>query len=236
MLHAYSEYNFHLIYQKIHHFCTIDLGSFYLDIIKDRQYTTPVDSLARRSCQTAMYHIIQSLTRLLAPVISFTAEEIWQNIPGAKGESVLLETWYTNWPDLKNVDMQYWQQLQVIRDEVNKALEQSRKQGDIGSALAAEVIIYADKPTQEILAKLGDEARFVFITSNVKIANFAERTDSAFSSQELEMAVQVVASGAEKCTRCWHRLDSVGIDTNHPELCNRCVDNISGQEEQRKFA
>lgn len=236
VLNAYSEYNFHLIYQKIHHFCAIDLGSFYLDIIKDRQYTTPVNSLARRSCQTAMYHIIQALTRLLAPVISFTAEEIWQNIPGDNGESVLLENWYTNWPSLKSVDMHYWQQLQVIRDEVNRALEQSRKQGDIGSGLAAEVTIYADKATQEILAKLGDEARFVFITSKVKIADFAERTSDAFSSQELEMAVQVVASDAEKCARCWHRLDSVGTDTSHPELCSRCVSNISGQEEQRQFA
>ena len=236
VLHAYSEYNFHLIYQKIHHFCAIDLGSFYLDIIKDRQYTTPVDSLARRSCQTAMYHIIQALTRLLAPVISFTADEIWQNIPGDKGESVLLETWYNNWPELKNVDMEYWQQLQVVRDEVNKALEQSRKQGDIGSALAAEVTIYANKATQEILAKLGDEARFVFITSKVKIADFAERTSDAFASQELEMAVKVVAIDAEKCARCWHRLDSVGADANHPELCSRCVSNIGGQEEQRQFA
>ena len=183
-----------------------------------------------------MYHIIQALTRLLAPVISFTAEEIWQNIPGDNGESVLLENWYTNWPSLKSVDMHYWQQLQVIRDEVNRALEQSRKQGDIGSGLAAEVTIYADKATQEILAKLGDEARFVFITSKVKIADFAERTSDAFSSQELEMAVQVVASDAEKCARCWHRLDSVGTDTSHPELCSRCVSNISGQEEQRQFA
>ncbi len=236
ILQAYAEYNFHIIYQKIHHFCAIELGSFYLDIIKDRQYTTAVNSRARRSCQTAMYHIIQALTRLLAPIISFTADEIWRYIPGNDGDSVFLETWYENWPELKEVDKQFWQELQLIRDEVNKALESSRKQGVIGSALAAEVTIYANSKVKSLLEKLGDEARFVFITSKVHIKDYADKIDSAICNQELQIAVAVVASDAEKCARCWHRLDSVGLDTEHPELCARCVDNISGRDEQRLYA
>ncbi len=236
VLKAYSEYSFHQIYQKIHHFCAMDLGSFYLDIIKDRQYTTPVDSQARRSCQTAMYHIIQALTLMLAPIISFTADEIWQYIPGNKSDSVFLETWYDAWPELKEVDMEFWQELQVIRDEVNKALENSRKEGVIGSALAAEITIYANTKAKSILEKLGDEARFVFITSKVTIADFKDKVESSVCNQELQIAVAVVASSAEKCARCWHRLDSVGQNLEHPELCVRCVDNIEGNDEQRLFA
>lgn len=236
ILHSYSEYSFHQIYQKIHHFCAIDLGSFYLDIIKDRQYTTPVDSKARRSCQTAMYHIIQALTRWLAPIISFTADEIWQYIPGKNGDSVFLETWYENWPELQEVDKEFWQELQLVRDEVNKALENARKQGVIGSALAAEVTIYANSKLKNLLERLGDEARFVFITSKVIVADYADRVAEAVSNQELQIAVKVIASDAEKCARCWHRLDSVGENIEHPELCGRCVDNISGRDEQRLFA
>lgn len=236
ILKAYAEYNFHQIYQKIHHFCAIDLGSFYLDIIKDRQYTTPVNSKARRSCQTAMYHIIQALTRWLAPIISFTAEEIWQYIPGNNGDSVFLETWYENWPKFAEIDNEFWLDLQTIRDEVNKALENSRKEGVIGSALAAEVTIYANDKVKKLLEKLGDEARFVFITSKVTIADYAHKTVDAVCNEELQIAVAVFASAAEKCARCWHRLDSVGDNVDHPELCGRCVDNISGRDEQRLFA
>lgn len=236
VLQAYSEYSFHTIYQKIHHFCAIDLGSFYLDIIKDRQYTTAVDSRARRSCQTALYHIIQSLTRMLAPILSFTSEEIWQNIPENNSESVFLETWYKDWPKSPEVDTHFWQQLQAIRDEVNRALENARKEGKIGSALAAEITIYANSSVRELLGRLGDEARFVFITSKVELANFVDCPDDIFTNQDLEIGVAVVASTAEKCGRCWHRLDSVGTNPEHPELCNRCIANISGQDEKRLFA
>ncbi len=163
---AYQSYHFHVIYQKIHNFCAVDLGSFYLDVIKDRQYTTAKNSVARRSCQTAMYHIVHALTRWLAPILSFTADEIWQFIPGSRSESVFLERWYEQWPAIQHVDMAFWQKMQIVRDEVNKALESKRKEGVIGSALAAEVTVYAGEQLFPLLSKLGDELRFVFITSS----------------------------------------------------------------------
>lgn len=233
---AYDAYQFHIIYQKIQHFCTIDLGSFYLDIIKDRQYTTPVDSKARRSCQTAMYHIIKALTIWLAPILSFTAEEIWQYIPGSKSDSVFSEGWYDSWPDLKEIDNTFWLELQAVRNEVNKALENKRKEGVIGSALAAEITIYANDKILPLLRTLGDESRFVFITSKVNVDKYAKRSDSVFDNQDLQIAIDVVASKAEKCVRCWHRLDNVGENQSYPDLCLRCVDNISGQDEDRVYA
>lgn len=236
IIEAYEQYQFHIIYQKIHHFCVIDLGSFYLDIIKDRQYTTAVNSRARRSCQTAMYHIIQALTRWLAPIISYTADEIWQYIPGNKDTSIFLENWYEKWPNLKKIDMNYWQSIQDIRGEVNKALENVRKTGAVGSGLAAEIVIYADDKAKSLLSLLGDELRFVFITSKVEIKPFNLRPAEAFLSNELGIAVEIHPSDAKKCARCWHRLDDVGKNIEHPELCLRCVDNISGKEESRLYA
>jgi len=236
ILQAYEDYSFHVIYQKIHNFCAMDMGSFYLDIIKDRQYTTPVNSHARRSCQTAMYHIVQALTRWLAPILSFTAEEIWQHIPGTHSESVFIEQWYTSWPVVSEVDMAYWQQIQAIRDEVNKALETQRKDGVIGSALAADVIIYANEQAQSLLDRLGEELRFVLITSAATVLPLQERTAAAILNAELGVAIDVKASECVKCSRCWHRRVDVGADSGHAELCLRCVDNISGHDELRCFA
>ncbi len=234
---AYEHYNFHIIYQKIHNFCAVDMGSFYLDIIKDRQYTTSVMSTARRSCQTAMYHIVHALTRWLAPILSFTAEEIWRDIPGNKGcESLFIEQWYQAWPVITNIDMDYWQQLHAIRDEVNKALEHKRQEGLIGSGLAADVTVFADEKARSVLAKLGDELRFVLITSSAKVSPMTDRTPDAILNTELGVAVHVQASESVKCGRCWHRLDDVGESAEHPELCQRCVGNISGDDETRLFA
>ncbi len=236
ILTAYEQYNFHVIYQKIHNFCAMDLGSFYLDIIKDRQYTTAVDSNARRSCQTAMYHIVHALTRWLAPILSFTAEEIWRAIPGNHSESVFIEQWYTAWPTVDQVDMDYWQTLQAIRDEVNKAMENRRKEGVLGSALAAAVTIYADEPAKVLLDRLGDELRFVLITSSVDVFPMVECTSEAILNTELGVAIAVSASEEPKCARCWHRRNDVGEHSEHPELCLRCVDNITGDGEARYFA
>jgi isoleucyl-tRNA synthetase len=234
---AYASYQFHIIYQKIHNFCAVDMGSFYLDIIKDRQYTTGVNSQARRSCQTAMYHIIHALTRWLAPILSFTAEEIWQVIPGNQDRgSIFIAEWYRAWPKVDNVDMAYWQQLHAIRDEVNKALENKRQAGVIGSGLAADVILFADDKALSILEKLNDELRFVFITSSAVVLPMAQRTNDAVLNQELGVAVDVKASDATKCARCWHRLESVGENAEHPELCQRCVGNITGFDETRQSA
>ena len=236
ILSAYEQYHFHVIYQKIHNFCAVDMGSFYLDIIKDRQYTTPVNSAARRSCQTAMYHIVHALTRWLAPILSFTAEEIWQAIPGYAGESIFLESWYKAWPEISDVSMADWQQLYAIRDEVNKALEAKRQEGVIGSGLAAEVTLYVSDGVRPLLAKLGDELRFILITSVATVAPLSECPAGVIRNEELGIAIHVDASAHVKCERCWHRREDVGSDSTHPELCMRCVGNITGHDEQRDFA
>ncbi len=233
---AYEHYHFHVIYQKIHNFCAVDLGSFYLDVIKDRQYTTPKESVARRSCQTAMFHIIQALTRWLAPILSFTADEIWHFIPGNNEESVFLTTWYENWPVIEGVDMALWQQLQIVRDDVNKALELERQQGHIGSALAAKVQLYAQGHLLSSLLSLGDELRFLLITSGATVHALSDAPEGAFHNAELNLAIKVEPNSFEKCGRCWHRCEDVGQDTVHPELCSRCVGNISGHAEKRCYA
>ncbi|CDZ78668.1 Isoleucine--tRNA ligase [Legionella massiliensis] len=233
---AYRNYHFHLIYQKIHNFCAVDMGSFYLDVIKDRQYTTARNSLARRSCQTAMYHIIHALTRWLAPILSFTAEEIWQFIPGKISESVFLEQWYTAWPQIEDVDMAFWEQLQLVRDEVNRALESQRKEGVLGSALVAEVTLYAGEKLFPVLSKLSNELRFILITSAAVVKPLEEAKDVIQTNKDLGLAIAVRASTYEKCSRCWHRREDVGSDPQHPELCLRCAGNITGTDEVRQFA
>lgn len=236
LLTAYDQYQFHIIYQKIHNFCAVDLGSFYLDIIKDRQYTTPVNSLARRSCQTAMYHIIQALTRWLAPILSFTAEEIWQSIPYADHKSIFLECWYDAWPEIQDIDMAQWQTLQAIRDEVNKALEAQRQAGVIGSALEANVTLYVSDAHYALLQSFGNELRFILITSAATVLPLSDRSAQALWCEALGLAIEIQATVVPKCSRCWHRLPDVGLNAAHPELCLRCVDNISGQDEIRHFA
>lgn len=231
---AYDTYQFHLIYQKIHNFCAIDMGSFYLDLIKDRQYTNAKQSKARRSCQTAMYHIIRAFTLWMAPILSFTAEEIWQMIPGSNQESIFVEEWYSAWPLVEGVNMADWDELHLIRDEVNKALEDTRQQGAIGSALAAEVTLYANDKVMPKLTRLGEELRFLLITSDAKVEPMAS-LPAGLSTTEFGVGIRVVASSHEKCARCWHRRPDVGIDSQHPELCSRCVNNISGKEEERHF-
>lgn len=231
---AYENYQFHVIYQKIHNFCAIDMGSFYLDLIKDRQYTTVKDSKARRSCQTAMYHIVKALTLWLAPILSFTAEEIWRYIPGFSGDTVFIQEWYNAWPIIDNVDMDYWEQLHLIRDEVNKALEETRQKGEIGSPLAAEVALYADEKLMPKLTRLGEELRFLLITSEATIKPITEAPIGAIAT-EYGLSIQVHASTYEKCARCWHRRPDIGQSKDHPELCLRCVGNITGVEEERNF-
>lgn len=234
ILTAYENYQFHVIYQKIHNFCAVDMGSFYLDLIKDRQYTTAKDSLSRRSCQTAMYHIVKALTLWLAPILSFTAEEIWQTIPGYNNESIFIGRWYDAWPVIDAVAMDDWEQLHVIRDEVNKALEETRQRGEIGSALAAEVTVYADAKVMPKLTRLGEELRFLLITSGAKVEPLSH-LPAGLATTELGIAIDVAASTHEKCARCWHRRPDIGQDSDHPELCLRCVGNISGRDEERQF-
>ncbi|MCG6937287.1 MAG: isoleucine--tRNA ligase [Gammaproteobacteria bacterium] len=246
IIDAYKEFNFHFIYQKLQHFCTVDLGGFYLDIIKDRQYTTKSNSIARRSAQTALYHIAEALCRWIAPILSFTADEIWKAIPGRHSDSVLLENWYHELKDLDAGDpmnMAFWQTVLEVRSAVSKELEILRADKTIGSSLDAEVTLYVDDELQKTLAALGQELRFVLITSAASIHNIAAApddtietkiTDSAGNSRTIK--ISAVASINSKCIRCWHHREDVGSDKDHPELCGRCVENVAGDGEQRLFA
>ncbi|MEI8237702.1 MAG: isoleucine--tRNA ligase, partial [Methylococcaceae bacterium] len=171
---AYENYQFQTIFQKVHHFCAIDLGSFYLDIIKDRQYTAKTDGLARRSTQSAMFHVLEALVRWLAPILSYTADEIWQHLPSfeKREASVFLSTWYEHLAPLEANTLfnhDFWQTVMTVRSDVSQSLEHSRTQKEIGSSLAADVEINCDKNTFATLAKLGDELRFVFITSDATL-------------------------------------------------------------------
>jgi len=237
---AYESYEFHLIYQKVHNFCSVDLGGFYLDVIKDRQYTTQAESVARRSCQTAMYHIIEAMTRWLAPILSFTSEELWGNIPGDRGESVFLETWYAL-PQVEEavLDAAFWQQILQVREVVKKELEQLRVAGGIGGSLDAEVALYCGSEIKPQLEKLGDELRFVLITSGAQVHGTTVVPDDAVHytlDSGDELWVQVATSEHTKCARCWHHRPDVGVNAEHPELCGRCVENVLGDGEQRHYA
>ena len=236
---AYEAYQFHLVYQKVHHFCSSDLGGFYLDIIKDRQYTTQADSAARRSAQTALYHIVHALVRWIAPILSFTADEIWEHLPGSGNQSVFCEMWYG---DLESVSLDevlgdaYWTQIVSIRREVNGALEAARSQGVIKGALDASVTLYATNEIIAALNALGSELRFVLITSDALCADLSEAPSDAFDTEIEGLKVGVVKSESEKCDRCWHRREDVGQSEAHPSLCGRCIENIDGSGEVRQYA
>ena len=241
VVQAYEHYDFLRIYQKVHNFCSVDLGAFYLDIIKDRQYTTRRDSLARRSAQSALYHLIEGLVRWLAPILSFTAEEIWRHIPGEHGDSVLLETWHA-FPDTgddQGMGLDYWAQVIEVREAVNKEIEALRVAGGAGSSLEVEVDLYCGREIHDRLARLEDELRFVLITSHARLHDTGSIPDSAVHftlKSGDELWVDVTPSGHPKCVRCWHYREDVGRHPEHPELCGRCVENVAGDGERRRFA
>ena len=238
---AYNDYSFHTIYQKLHNFCVVELGGFYLDVIKDRQYTTQENSLARRSAQTALYHIVQAFVRWIAPITSYTAEEIWKALPENeedRAESVFLETWYeglTELPGSVRLGNGFWQTILEVKTAVNKALEQQRSEGAIGSSLAAEVTLYCEGDIKDQLKKLGDELRFVLITSAAQIKPSIE-ANGALETEMEGLSLAINASEAPKCIRCWHHREDVGSHPEHEELCGRCVENVAGEGEQRSFA
>lgn len=242
IIEAYKEFNFHVIHHKLQHFCTVDLGGFYLDIIKDRQYTTQSNSIARRSAQTALYHISEAMCRWLAPILSFTAEELWSALPGEHSESVLLETWYESLSELdqnETMNMEFWQTLLEIRSAVSKELETLRSEKTIGSSLDAEVTLYIDEELNSSLQNLKQELRFVLITSEASIEdiyNADETAVEAVLTDGTTIRIKTSASPKSKCVRCWHHRDDVGSNTEHPELCGRCVENVAGDGEQRNFA
>lgn len=230
LISAYDKYQFHLIYQKIHNFCANELGSIYLDITKDRQYTMQTDSLGRRSSQTVMYHIIEAMCRWIAPILSFTADELWAYLPGQRNDSVLLNTWYSALQPLAEdsaYDRHFWQQLFAVREQVAKELETARNAGHIKGGLTAEVDIHAGAELYQTLTKAGDELKFVLIVSEVRLHE---------NSSAESVTIEINSSAHARCERCWHQRADVGQHAEHPELCGRCVDNVEGAGEQRQFA
>jgi isoleucyl-tRNA synthetase len=238
VVEAYRDYEYHLIYQKVHNFCVVDLGACWLDILKDRLYTTPAAGRPRRSAQTAMYHVAEAMVRWLAPILSFTAEEIWRFLPGERPDSVFLSTWW-QLPDVHPTPGIDWDAVLALKAEVSRELERLRAAGEIGAPLEAEVDVYLDAVQRARLAGLGDELRFVLITSDARMFDAGERPAGAVP------ATGVAKEGAwiavrplehAKCARCWHRRPDIGEDARHPELCGRCVSNLEGPGETRQFA
>jgi isoleucyl-tRNA synthetase len=221
----YDRYEFHRIVQALQTFCSEDLGGFYLDILKDRLYTTAPKSTARRSAQSALWHIAQSFVRLLAPIASFTAEEAWQVLGGTVDDSVMFQLWHElPKPEGEGELLARWALVRAARAEVTKALEAQREAGKIGSALQAAVEVHCAGEKYEALAALGDDLKFVFICSSTVLVR--------------DEAEQVVATPLDhaKCERCWHVRADVGADPEHPGLCGRCVANLHGAGEVRHSA
>ena len=221
----YGKYEFHRVVQALQTFCSEDLGGFYLDILKDRLYTAAADSKARRSAQSALWHITHSFVKLMAPILSFTAEEVWRIISGNAEDSVMLHTWQA----LPAIDdeaalLDKWSKLRAYRAEVTKALEDLRIAGKIGSSLQAGVIVHADGDKYDLLASLGDDLRFVLICSKTTLVRDAE--------EKILCAPLAYA----KCERCWHVREDVGADPTHPEICGRCISNLYGDGEPRACA
>jgi isoleucyl-tRNA synthetase len=234
----YQNYAFLRVYQKVYSFCEATLGGFYLDIIKDRQYTTQADSLARRSCQTALFHVAEALVRWIAPILSFTADEIWQHLPGKRSETVFYETWYdglTALPENSELGRNYWRRIYDVKEAVNKRLEEARGRGDIKGSLTAEVTLYCEGDLAADLKHLGEELRFVLITSEAEVCPVAE-ADGAEPTDLEGLMVKVTRSGNTKCERCWHHRPDVGQNDQYGDLCGRCVTNVEGQGETRTYA
>ncbi|MGY8811933.1 MAG: isoleucine--tRNA ligase [Pseudomonadales bacterium] len=239
IVEAYDTYKFWNVYQKVHNFCVQELGGFYLDIIKDRQYTTQANSIARRSCQTALYHIAEALVRWIAPVLSFTAEELWQYLPGEHNDSVMLNAWYDGLAELpadQALGREFWNTVMGVKEAVNKELENLRSAKAIRGNLEAEVTLFVESALSEQLAKLGDELRFVLITSQAALAPLAEAGADAVETELPGLKLRILKSTETKCARCWHFRADVGTHAAHPEICSRCVDNIEGAGEVRQHA
>jgi isoleucyl-tRNA synthetase len=228
----YEVFEFHPAVAKIQTFCSEDLGAFYLDILKDRLYTTAPDSLARRSAQTALHAITDALLRVIAPILSFTAEEAWPIFAPAlhagQGGTIFTQTWheFAKQPDADALRAK-WDSIRGVRAEVLRKLEEVRAAGSIGSSLQAEVVLALHGAQHDALASLGDDLRFVLIVSAARVQAVAN---------EAEVQILVEPSAHQKCERCWHWREDVGANADHPTICGRCVDNLHGDGEPREFA
>jgi isoleucyl-tRNA synthetase len=222
--HSYETFAFYEVYHAIYRFCIMDMSSFYLDILKDKLYTFKTDSIERRAAQAVLYNILISLTKLIAPILSFTAEELWKHLPGDREESVFLSDFPEVNPEFLDLELESkWDGLSKIRDEVNKALELKRQEKFIGNALEAKVVLYAQDSTFQLLKENTDLLPTLFIVSAVELGQFKDATDDAYSSTELDnLSILVNKADGNKCERCWNWDISVGDHHDHPGLCKRC--------------
>ncbi|GAM71937.1 isoleucyl-tRNA synthetase [Vibrio ishigakensis] len=236
---SFDAYNTHAVTQRLMQFCSIEMGSFYLDVIKDRQYTAKKGSHAQRSCQTALYHIVEALVRWMAPIMSFTADEIWNQMPGSRDKFVFTGEWYTGLFGLnegEELSNEFWEEVQQVRTAVNKLLENARNEKTIGGALQAEVTLFASDELVAKLNKLSDELRFVLLTSQATVRPLSEKSEVAAETEVEGLAVEVKATEHKKCERCWHHTADVGTIEGHETICGRCVSNVEGDGEVRQFA
>jgi isoleucyl-tRNA synthetase len=231
LLQHYEDFEFHPVMAKLQSYCSEDLGGFYLDILKDRLYTTGRSSVARRSAQNALWHITSSLLRLMAPILSFTAEEAWSFFASEseKALGTIFATTYHTLPEVTDgaALLEKWALIRAVRSEVTKRLEEVRVEGRIGASLQAELELRAAESRHAVLASLADDLRFVLITSQAKV--------SLATAGESE-TIMVTPSTHPKCARCWHYRADVGSDPAHPGLCARCQSNLFGAGEERRFA
>ena len=233
IIQDYLDYNFHQAFQKIHNYCANDLGGFYLDILKDRLYTSKQDSDARRSAQLALSNILQALLRWISPILSFTAEEAWQSLDN-EIKSVHLLEWFNDWVEI--VDLKFsdedWKEILELRSEVNKHIEEARNNEIIGSSLDAEIEILCGDKLFNLLEEFNEELRFIFITSEANA--ILSKIDVTDENNKIQITVK--KSSNEKCVRCWHSRPEVGSIKDNESICNRCFENVYGEGEVRNFA
>ncbi|NLS43720.1 isoleucine--tRNA ligase [BEV proteobacterium] len=238
IVEAYESYDFHRVVQRLMRFCSIEMGSFYLDIIKDRQYTAKHDSVARRSCQIALFHIAEALVRWMAPIMSFTADEVWGYLPGKRAQYVFTEEWYDGLFGLaeeETLNDAFWADMMKVRAEVNKVIEQARNDKCIGGSLEAAVTLYADAELSEKLGRLQQELHFALLTSRARVERYEDSPADAKASELSGLKIALSKADGHKCPRCWHYESDIGVDAAHPEVCGRCVTNVGGNGEERKF-
>jgi len=233
---AYRNFQFHSIYQEIHNFCVVELGGFYLDIIKDRLYTTGTNSAPRRSAQTAVHHVAQAMVRWIAPILSFTAEEAWKFLPEEHSDSVFLNLWHEFPAGAERTPAVDWPAFITLKSDVAREMERFRAAGVIGSSLEADITVYVDEPLAARYRALADELRFLLITSEANVVQTGTPAESAVKSSQEGLWIEVKPSTAAKCVRCYQLRGDVGSDARHPQICARCVSNVEGPGEERRFA
>jgi isoleucyl-tRNA synthetase len=240
IIDAYEKYQTHTVAQLIHHFCSVEMGSFYLDIIKDRQYTAKANGHPRKSAQTAIYHIVHALVRWMSPILSYTADEIWQAVPKTTDLPIQLCEWYTELKSFDSSDelnLDFWTKIQEIRSEVNRVLEIKRNEEIIKASLEAQITLYADQEKYTLLSKLQDELRFLLISSKANLRPLEEKSDNSTEAHISGLFIDIDKVEEPKCERCWHRSSSVGENNEYQDICSRCVENITTESgESREFA